>query len=74
MLKQTLSGHDLRIDAFWQEDSKTGELVVHDSVTGRERQRIISIAQRPLQMSADGRWLLTVGVDGGGLRLYRVQP
>ena len=54
MPKQTLSGHGLRIDSFWQDDSKTGEFVVYDSVTGRERQRIISIAQRPLQMSADG--------------------
>jgi hypothetical protein len=72
--KQTLSGHGVRIDAFWRDDSKIGELAVHDSVTGRERQRIISIAQRPLQVSADSRWLLTIGIDGGGLRLYRVQP
>jgi hypothetical protein len=47
---------------------------VHHSVTGRERQRIISIAQRLLQMSADGRGLLTAAIDGGDLRLYRVQP
>lgn len=72
--RQTLSGHGLRIDAFWRDDSKTGELVVHDSATGRERQRIISIAQRPLQISANARWLLTAEVDGAGLRLYRVQP
>jgi hypothetical protein len=72
--KQTLSGQGLRIDAFWRDDSKSGAMVVHDSVTGRERQRIISIAQRPLQISADGRWLLTIGIDGGGLRLYRVLP
>ena len=74
MPKQTLSGHGLRIESFWRNDSKTGELVVRDSVTGRERQRIISIAQRPLQLSADGRWLLTTGIDEGELRLYRVQP
>ncbi|MDO8401390.1 MAG: hypothetical protein Q7T45_26640 [Bradyrhizobium sp.] len=72
--QQALSGHGLRIEAFWRKDSKTGELVVRDSVTGRERQRIISIAQRLLQMSADGRWLLTAAIDGGDLRLYRVQP
>lgn len=74
MPRHTLSGHGLRIDALWRDASKTGELVVHDSLSGRERQRIISIAQRPLQMSANGRWLLTAGVDGGGLRLYGVQP
>jgi hypothetical protein len=68
----TLSGHGLRIESFWREDSKTGELVVRDSVTGRERQRVVSIAQRPLQMSADGAWLMTVAVHGGGLRLYRM--
>ena len=45
-----LAGHGVRVDAFWQDDSKTGELVVHDSATGHERQRIVSIAQRPLQM------------------------
>lgn len=72
--KHTLPGHGLRIDAFWRDDSKTGELVVYDSVTGRERQRIVSVAQRPLQLSADGRWLLTASIDGGDLRLYRVQP
>jgi len=68
----TLSGHDLRIESFWREDSKTGELVVRDSTSGRERQRIVSIAQRPLQISADGVWLMTVAVYGGGLRVYRI--
>lgn len=71
--KSTLLGHGLRIESFWQQDSKAGELVVRDGVTGRERQRISSIAQRPLQMSADARWLVTVRVNGGGLRLYRIQ-
>jgi hypothetical protein len=51
----------------------TGELVVRDGATGRERQRIVSIAQRPVQMSADGSWLTTVAIDGGGLRLYRLR-
>jgi hypothetical protein len=69
----TLSGHGLCIESFWREDSKTGELVVRDSVTGRERQRIVSIAQRPLQMSGDGHWLMTLAVNGSGLRLYRIQ-
>ena len=67
-----LSRHGLRIESFWREDSKTGELVVRDSATGRERQRIVSIAQRPLQMSADGKWLMTLAIYGGGLRLYRI--
>ena len=70
--KSTLSGHGLRIESFWREDSKAGEIVVRDPTTGRERQRIVSIAQRPLQMSADGVWLMTVGVHGRGLRLYRI--
>jgi hypothetical protein len=69
----TPSGHGLRIEAFWRDDSKTGELVVRDGATGRERQRIVSVAQRPLQISGDGRWLMTLAVNGGGLRLYRIQ-
>jgi hypothetical protein len=71
--KGTLFGHGLRIESFWHDDSKTGELVVRDNATGRDRQRIVSIAQRPLQMSRDGRWLITLAVNGSGLRLYRVQ-
>jgi hypothetical protein len=69
--KAILYGHSLRIESFWQDDRKTGELVIRDSVTGRERQRIVSIAQRPLQMSGDGGWLMTASVDGSRLRLYR---
>lgn len=72
--KAKLSGHGLRIEAFWREDSKTGELVVRDGATGRERQRIVSVAQRPLQLSDDGRWLMTVGIYESSLRLYRVHP
>jgi hypothetical protein len=72
--RSALSSHGLRIESFWRDDSKSGELVVRDSATGRERQRIVSIAQRPLQMSADGNWLMTIAVSGGGLRLYRVHP
>ena len=68
--KQTLSGHGLRIESFWRNDSKAGEIVVRDSATGRERQRIVSIAQRPLQMSRD--WLMTLPLNGSGLRLYRI--
>jgi hypothetical protein len=68
-----LTGHGLRIEAFWRYDSKTGEIVVRDSATGRERQRIVSVAQRPLQISADGVWLMTVAVHDGALRLYRVR-
>ncbi len=71
--RSVLTGHGLRVEAFWREDSKTGEIIVRDSVTGRERQRIVSIAQRPLQMSADGVWLMTVTVHGGALRLYRIR-
>jgi hypothetical protein len=70
----TLSGHGLRIESFWREDNKTGELVVRDGATGRERQRIVSIAQRPMQISADGVWLMTVSIYGDGLRLYRIHP
>jgi hypothetical protein len=71
--KSVLTGHGLRIEAFWRYDSKSGELVVRDSATGRERQRIVSIAQRPLQISSDGVWLMTVAVHGDALRLYRVR-
>jgi hypothetical protein len=71
--RSVLTGHGLRIEALWRNDSKTGEIVVRDSATGRERQRIVSIAQRPLQMSSDGGWLMTVAIHGGALRLYRVR-
>jgi hypothetical protein len=67
-----LSGHGLSIESFWRQDSKAGEMVVRDRATGRERQRIASIAQRPLQMSSDGVWLMTSAVHRGGLRLYRI--
>jgi hypothetical protein len=70
----SLSGRGLRIESFWRQDSKVGGLVVRDDATGRERQRIVSIAQRPLQVSADGVWLMTVAIHGGGLRLYRLHP
>ena len=70
--RSVLTGHGLRVEAFWRGDSKTGEFVVRDSATGRERQRIVSIAQRPLQMSSDGVWLMTVAIHGGALRLYRI--
>lgn len=70
----TLSGHGLRIEAFWRADSKTGEFVVRDEASGRERQRITSIAQRPLQISADGRWLMTRAIHSDRLRLYRIGP
>ena len=68
----TLAAHGLRIEASWRNDSKAGELIARDSATGHERQRILSIAQRPLQISDDGRWLMTVAVYGAGLRLYRI--
>ncbi|UFZ05983.1 hypothetical protein LQG66_06650 [Bradyrhizobium ontarionense] len=73
-LKRVISGHGLRIEALWQITSKGGELVVRDEATGRERQRIASIAQRPLQMSDDGRWLMTSTIYGSSLRLYRLRP
>lgn len=71
--RASLPGHGLRIESFWRADSKTGELVVRDIATGRERQRIVSIAQSLLRMSSDGRWLITGGVDNGRLRIYRIQ-
>jgi len=71
--RSILSSHGLRIEAFWRHDSKTGEFVVRDSATGRERQRIVSIAQRPLQMSTDGLLLMTAAIHGDALRLYRIR-
>jgi hypothetical protein len=70
--RSVLTGHGLRVEAFWRHDSKTGELVVRDAATGRERQRIVSIAQRPLEISSNGVWLMTVAIDGGALRLHRI--
>jgi hypothetical protein len=69
----TLSGHGPRFDSYWRDDSKTGELVVTDIASGRQRQKIISVAQRPLQMSDDGRWLIATAIRGNALRVYRVR-
>ena len=68
------AGHGLRIEALWQDDSKTGELIVRDAATGRQRQRIVSVSQRPLRLSPDGQWLVTYAMDRQALRLYRVTP
>jgi hypothetical protein len=38
------SNAGLRIESFWRDDSKTGEFVVRDSASGRERQRIVPVA------------------------------
>ena len=54
--KRTLSGHGLRIDAFWQYDSKTGELVVT-----RQRHRPRTAADhldRAATAANIGRWPL----------------
>jgi hypothetical protein len=67
-------GHGLRLEARWQNDSKTGELIVHDAATGRQRQRIVSVSQRPLGVSPDGRWLVTYAPDQRAMRFYRVNP
>lgn len=63
---------DFRVEASRQEISKAGELVVLDDKTGRERQRIASMSQRPLGFSPDGRWLVTHASDQNTLRIYRV--
>lgn len=73
-IKSVTSGHGLQVEAFWEISSKRGELVVRDEATGRERQRVLSIAQRPLQISHNGHWLMTSAVYGNSLRLYRLHP
>jgi hypothetical protein len=69
----SLTGHGLRIESSWRPDSKSGETVVRDAASGRELQRIASVAERPLQWSPDGRWLIMHASDRNVFRVYRVK-
>ena len=62
----------LKIKGTWSNADTTGEVVVKDFATGRERQRLVSYVQRPLAFSPDGGWLVTHVLDTGKLRIYRV--
>jgi len=66
------SAGGLRVQAYLDPESKRGKTVVRDAATGRERQRISGVAQRPLAISPDGRWLVAHAVDRSILRIYRV--
>ena len=44
----------LRIETTWRRDSKTGDIDVIDSVSGKHRQHISTLAQRPVGISPDG--------------------
>jgi hypothetical protein len=65
--------HQLLVRTAWQKNSKSGETVVLDLRSGRERQRIAGPAQRALGISPDGLWLLTYARDKNTLRIYRVK-
>ena len=62
----------LKIKGIWSNTNKTGEIFVQDLMTGKQRQHIISAAQRPLGFSPDGNWLITHVPHLGKLRFYRV--
>ncbi len=70
----TLTGHGLRVESTWQQNSKAGETLVRDAATGKERQRIVSVSQRPLALSPDSHWLVMLDIDRNALRIYRVTP
>ncbi len=63
---------ELKVRGVWNTTDKSGELIVFDTATGRERQRISTIAQRPLKFSPDGKMLLVHAKDANKLRVYKV--
>ncbi|HEY2137947.1 MAG TPA: hypothetical protein VGH49_18825, partial [Xanthobacteraceae bacterium] len=54
--------------------SKIGTLAVWDQKTGRELQRIETVAYRSGVFSLDGRWLLLLGRDDEAIYFYRAEP
>ncbi|MCJ7783207.1 MAG: hypothetical protein MUP41_04695, partial [Desulfobacterales bacterium] len=66
--------NNLRIETTWREDSKAGKIDVIDSVSGKHRQHISTLAQRPVGISPDGRWLVMNAFEQKTLRIYRVTP
>lgn len=64
--------HQLLVQTAWQKNSKSGEMLVRDLSTGRERQRLLGLAQRVLGISPNGLWLVAYARDKNTLRIYRV--
>lgn len=67
------SKHQLLVRTAWQKNSKSGETVVLDLQSGRERQRLVGPAQHALGISPDGLWLVTYARDENTLRIYRLK-
>jgi hypothetical protein len=65
---------DLRIETISRQDSLAGEIDVLDSASGRRRQHIRTLAQRPIGISPDGHWLVMHAFEQKTLRVYRVGP
>jgi len=63
----------LRIKTTWRESGKNGEITVIDLESSKQRQQIASVAQRPLAVSADGKWLVMYAFNQETLRVYRIQ-
>ncbi|MES2940538.1 MAG: hypothetical protein V4864_22860 [Pseudomonadota bacterium] len=66
-----LGAGGLRIESHVRRASGAGELLVLDASSGAARQRIRTVAQHLLSVSADGRLLVTQA--GSELRVYRIQ-
>ncbi len=63
----------IRIEGPWSSSSsKANDITVRDARSNALRQRIHSVAQRPLTLSPDGRWLLTHAYDRGTVRIYKI--
>jgi hypothetical protein len=45
-----------------------------NAATGKERQRIVSVSQRPPALALDGRRLVMLDNDRNTLRIYRAGP
>jgi hypothetical protein len=60
----------LRVRGVLPKDSKRGELLVEPRAAGPWLQRLETVAQRPLGISPDGRWLVAYAPDQRRIRIY----
>ncbi len=63
---------DMVIEGRWATNSKAGYLIVRDRESGKIRQRIETVAQRPIAISPNGKWLISHAFDVRKLRIYAI--
>ena len=63
---------DIAIEGRWTMNSKAGYLFVRNRKNGEIRQRIETVAQRPIAISPNGKWLISHAFDARKLRIYAI--